>query len=184
MALSEHFVLSMLSMTSPTLRHLCLAATVTHFLPGAHAVLRWPDGSQRDVGPHPCCDTDACRWRDAVIQSAATASLLPHELLFALPGAPTVEIRPGPDQLDLGGGVWRCDGIDVFATTLTAPHIHDAVTSCDAPGHARIGIRRDELTGVTIVAVSHLVGPPPDDARLAWALAMACAVREVSFTGA
>jgi hypothetical protein len=171
----------MLSMTSPTLRRLCLAATVTHFLPGAHAVLRWPDGSQRDVGSHPCCDTSACTWRDAVIQSAATASLLPHELLFGLAGAPTVEIAPGGGQTDLGGGVYRCDGVDVFATTLIAPQIRDAIDTCDAPGHARIGVRRDELTGVTIVAVGHLAQP---DAHLTWALSMACAVREVSLTGA
>jgi len=171
-------------MTSPTLRKLCLAATVTHFLPGAHAVLRWPDGAQRDVGCHPCCDTDACRWRDAVIQSAATASMLPHELLFGLAGAPAVEVLPGPGQTDLGGGVYRCDGVDVFATTLEATDIHEAITTCDAPGHARIGIRRDELTGVTIVAVGHCQAPAPDDARLAWALSMACAVREVSLTGA
>ena len=171
-------------MTSPTLRRLCLAASVTHFLPGATAVLRWPDGEERGAGAHPSCTTSACTWRDAVIQSAATASLLPHELLFGLAGAPTTEVRPGPRQLDLGGGVYRCDGVDVFATTLTAPHVHEAVTSCDAPGHARIGIRRDELTGVTIVAVGHLVAPAPTDARLAWALAMACAVGEVSLTGA
>jgi hypothetical protein len=174
----------MLTMTSPTLRRLSLAATVTHFLPGAHAVLRWPDGTQRDVGPHPCCDTSACHWRDAVIQSAATASILPHELLFGLAGAPSdVEIHPGPNQEDLGGGVYRCDDVDVFATTLTAPQIHEAVDQCEHPGHARIGVRRDELTGVTIVAVGHLA-TPPDDARLAWALTMACAVREVSLTGA
>lgn len=171
-------------MTSPTLRHLCLAATVTHFLPGSYAVLRWRAGAQRDVGPHPSCDTDACRWRDAVIQSAATASLLPHELLFGVPGAPAVEVVPGCGQQDLGGGVWRCDGVDVFATTLTPPHVHDAVTTCEAPGHARIGVRRDELTGVTIVAVGHLEEPAPHDAHLAWALSMACAVREVSLTGA
>jgi hypothetical protein len=171
----------MLSMTSPTLRRLCLAASVTHFLPGAHAVLRWPDGTQRDVGPHPCCDTSACTWRDAVIQSAATASLLPHELLFGLAGAPTVEITAGCGQTDLGGGAYRCDGVDVFATTLTAPQIHDAVDACDAPGHARIGVRRDELTGITMVAVGHLGEP---DTNLTWALAMACAIREVSLTGA
>jgi hypothetical protein len=180
--MTEQDVLGMLSMTSPTLRRLCLAATVTHFLPGAHAVLRWPDGSQRDVGPHPCCDTSACTWGDAVIQSAATASLLPHELLFGLAGAPAVAITAGCGQADLGGGVYRCDGVDVFATTLTAPQIHEAIDTCDAPGHARIGVRRDELTGVTIVAVGHL--GCPDDARLAWALSMACAIREVSLTGA
>lgn len=172
----------MLTMTSPTLRHLCLASSVTHFLPGAHAVLRWRDGTQRDVGPHPCCDTDACRWRDAVIQSAATASLLPHELLFGLAGVPTVEILPGCGTTDLGGGVYRCDGVDVFATTLEAPDIHEAVTTCEAPGHANIGVRRDELTGVTIVAVRYLLEPGPGDANLAWALSMACAVREVSLT--
>ena len=182
MASSEQTVLGMLTMTSPTLRHLCLAATVTHFLPGAHAVLRWRDGSQRDVGGHPCCDTDACRWRDAVIQSAATASLLPHELLFGLAGAPVVEVLPGAGTADLGGGVYRCDGVDVFATTLEAPDIHEAVTTCEAPGHASIGIRRDELLGVTVVAVRHLVAPGPCDAHLAWALSMACAVREVSLT--
>lgn len=173
----------MLSMTSPTLRTLCLAATVTHFLPGAHAVLRWPDG-QRDVGPHPCCDTSACQWRDAVIQSAATASLLPHELLFGLPGAPAVEVHAGAGTEDLGGGVYRRDGVDVFATFLTAPEIHEAIDLCDAPGHARIGVRRDELTGVTMVAVEHVGCPAPQDARLAWALSMACAVREVSMTQA
>lgn len=182
MASSEQHVLGMLTMTSPTLRHLCLAATVTHFLPGAHAVLRWRDGSQRDVGGHPCCDTDACRWRDAVIQSAATATLLPHELLFGLAGAPLVEVLPGPGTTDLGGGVYRCDGVDVFATTLEAPDIHEAVTGCEAPGHASIGIRRDELLGVTVVAVRHLVAPAPTDAHLAWSLSMACAVREVSLT--
>ncbi len=170
-------------MTSPTLRRLCLAATVAHVLPGSHAVLRWPDGTERDVGPHPSCDTSACHWRDAVIQSAATASLLPHELLFGAAGAPTVEIHPGPGQRDLGGGVYRCDGVDVFATFLTAPQVHDAVDTCDAPGHAGIGVRRDELTGVTIVAVGHVSPPEPDGARLAWALSMACAVREVSLAG-
>lgn len=171
-------------MTSPTLRHLCLAATLTHALPGAHAVLRWRDGTQRDVGNHPCCDTDPCRWRDAVIQSAATATLLPHELLFGLAGTPTVEVLPGPGQVDLGGGVYRSDGVDVFATTLTAPHVHAAIDDCDAPGHARVGVRRDELTGITLVAVSHVRPPAPDDARLAWALSLACAVREVSLAGA
>jgi hypothetical protein len=171
----------MLSMTSPTLRRLCLAATVAHQLRGAHAVLRWPDGSQRDVGPHPCCDASTCTWRDAVIQSAATASLLPHELLFGLAGAPTVEIAPGCGQTDLGGGVYRCDGVDVFATTLDVPQVHEAIDACDAPGHARIGVRRDELTGVTIVAVRHLGAP---DANLSWSLTMACAIREVSLTGA
>lgn len=170
------------TITSPTLRHLTLAATLTHAMPGAHAVLRWRDGSQRDVGIHPCCDTDPCRWRDAVIQSAATASLLPHELLFGIAGAPSVAIAPGPGQDDLGGGVYRCDGVDLFATTLAPPHIHAAVDDCDVPGHARIGIRRDELTGVTLVAVSHLTPVVPGDVRLAWALSMACAVREVSHT--
>ncbi|MCU1373002.1 MAG: hypothetical protein JWO68_288 [Actinomycetia bacterium] len=174
----------MLSMTSPTLRRLCLAATVCHFLPGAHAVLRWRDGSQRDVGPHPCCDVDACGWRDAVIQSAATASLLPHELLFGLAGAPAVDVLPGCGQTDMGGGVYRCDGVDVFFTSLDAPQVHEAVAGCEAPGRASIGVRRDDLLGVTMVAVGHLVEPIPADGRLAWALAMACAVREVSYTGA
>ena len=172
----------MLSMTSPTLRTLCLAATVTHSLPGAHAVLRWPDG-QRDVGPHPSCDTSACQWRDAVIQSAATASVLPHELLFGLVGAPAIEVVAGAGTEDMGGGVYRHDGVDVFFTFLTAPEIHDAIDVCDAPGHARIGVRRDELTGVTMVAVEHLVAPAPSCAQLAWALSMACAVREVSHAG-
>lgn len=172
-------------MTSPTLRRLCLAATVTHFLPGANAVLRWPDGEERGAGTHPSCSTSACRWRDAVIQCAATASLLPHELLFGLPGAPSsVAVVPGPGQQDMGGGVYRCDGVDVFATTLIAPQVHEAIAACDAPGHARIGVRRDELTGVTIVAVGHCDDDPPADARLAWALSMACAVGEVSLTGA
>jgi hypothetical protein len=171
-------------MTSPTLRRLCLAATVTHALPGAHAVLRWRDGTERDVGPHPCCDVSACSWRDAVIQSAATASLLPHELLFALPGEPVVEVVAGCGQRDLGGGVYRCDGVDVFATTLAPVDIHQAIDTCSAPGHARIGVRRDELTGVTIVAVAHTILPAPGDGSLAWALSMSCAVGEVSLTGA
>lgn len=172
-------------MTSPTLRRLCLAATVTHFLPGASAVLRWADGAERGAGAHPSCSTSACAWRDAVIQSAATATLLPHELLFGLPGAPvSIEVVPGPGQEDMGGGVYRCDGVDVFATFLEAPHVHEAVRTCDTPGHARIGVRRDELTGVTVVAVGHCGQLAPPDARLAWALSMACAVGEVSLTGA
>ena len=184
MASGQHDVLGMLTMTSPTLRRLCLAATVTHALPGGHAVLTWRDGTTRDVGSHPSCATDPCRWRDAVIQSAATASLLPHELLFGIAGAPTVDIHVGPGQEDLGGGVYRADGVDVFATTLPPVFVHDALEGCDAPGHASIGVRRDELTGVTLVAVRHLVGPPPGDASLAWSLATACAIREVSVTQA
>lgn len=169
-------------MMSPTLRHLCQAAALACALPGSHLVLRWRDGTERDVGGHPCCDVLTPLWRDAVLQCAATASLLPHELLFGVPGAPSVELHPGPGQEDLGGGVYRCDGVDVFATTLAAPEVHLAVTSCGAPGHARIGVRRDELAGVSLVAVQHLVGPPPGDARLAWSLVMACAVGEVSLT--
>jgi hypothetical protein len=126
----------------------------------------------------------ACAWRDAVIQSAATASLLPHELLFGMPGEPSVEVVPGCGQTDLGGGVYRCDGVDLFVTTLAPVDIHRAVDSCSAPGHARIGVRRDELTGVTVVAVAHTILPAPGDASLAWALSMACAVGEVSLTGA
>jgi hypothetical protein len=137
---------------------------------------------ERDVGPHPCCDVRTPIWRDAVIQCAATASLLPHELLFGLSGAPEVELHPGPGQEDLGGGIYRSGAVDLFATTLDAVFVHDAVTACAAPGHARIGIRRDELAGISLVAVAHLVGPPPGDARLARSLAVACAVREVSLT--
>jgi hypothetical protein len=178
----EHYVLSMLTMMSPTLRHLCHAAALAAALPGSHLVLRWRDGTERDVGGHPCCDVLTPLWRDAVLQCAATASLLPHELLFGVPGAPAVELRAGAGQEDVGGGVYRCDGVDLFATSLAPHQVLDAVTTCAAPGHARIGVRRDELAGVTLVAVHHLVGPPPGDARLAWSLAMACAVGEVSLT--
>ena len=65
-----------------------------------------------------------------------------------------------------------------------APSVHAALDDCDAPGHARVGVRRDELLGVTLVAISHVGPVAPDDARLAWAISMACAVREVSHTGA
>jgi hypothetical protein len=169
-------------MTSPTLRRLCLVATMTHVLPGSHAELRWPDGAVRVVGHHPSADVGTCVWHDAVVQCAATASLLPHELLFGLAGAPAVTVLPGPDQHDMGGGVYRQGPVDVFATTLAPEQVRAAIVECEAPGRAHVGVRRDELTGVTVVAVGHLVDRAPEDAGLAWSLAIACAIDEVSLT--
>jgi hypothetical protein len=164
--------------------------TLASALPHSHVVLRWRDDSdeggaptarQRDVGSHPCCDVRTDVWRDAVIQCEATASLLPHELLFGLPGLPRVELEPGAGVEELGG-VYRCDGVDLFVTPLDAFAVQDAIDACAAPGHARVGIRRDDLVGMSLVALEHLVGPPPGDASLAWALLVECAVREVSLT--
>ena len=161
------------------MRHLATAATLLHTLPGASAVLCWRDGSERVVGRHPSHDVSVCAWRDAVIQSALTATALPHELLTGLPGLPSVEVVAGSRCRDMGAGVFRHDGVDVFATTLCGPAIRDVAERCPASGHARIGSWRDELTGTTAVAVAH-VGSVPPHAGLAHALARACSIAEAT----
>ena len=162
----------------PTIRRLATSAALVHTLPGASAVLWWPD-AQRRVGRHPSHDITVCAWRDAVIQAGLTASLLPVELLTGLPGPPEVELIAGACLADMGGGVYRHDGVDVFATTLCGPAIRDVAASCATSGHARIGVHRDELTATTLVAVAH-VGTTPPTATLAQALSVGCSVWEVS----
>ena len=167
-------------MKEPVIRRLCLAATMTHVLPGARAELEWSCGARRVVGNHPSADAAPCTWHDAVVQSAATGALAPHEALFGVRGAPRLTVLPGPEQVAMGAGVFRQGPVDVFVTRLARDEVHEAVRSCRVSGRARIGTRRDELTGVTVVAIGHLTGEPPADAGLAWALSMACALDEVS----
>ena len=161
------------------IRDLATAVSLVHALPGAGAVLHWRDGSTRTVGRHPSHDITVCTWRDAVVQSALTASALPLELLTGCAGLPAATVVPGVRCSAMGGGIYRHGDTDVFATTLCGPAIHDVAGACATPGHARIGILRDELTGTTVVAVRHQ-GVVPPHAELARALAVDCSIREVS----